>query len=138
MRWQHPIEGLIFPDDFVPIAEQNGLIRPLTRTVLKMALQQSTQWQQKGLELPIAINISGVNLQDPTFSDQVIEIMSDYAVSTAMLEMEITETALMEDPLSAIETIQRLRDIGIVISIDDFGTGYSSLAYLQKLLVAKI
>ncbi|MFZ5525021.1 MAG: putative bifunctional diguanylate cyclase/phosphodiesterase [Pseudomonadota bacterium] len=138
VRWQHPTEGLIFPDDFVPIAEQNGLIRPLTRSVLKMALQQSTVWQQKGLALPIAINISGINLQDPTFSDQVIETMRDYAVSPALLEMEITETALMEDPLAAIETIRKLRDIGIIVAIDDFGTGYSSMAYLKKLLVAKI
>lgn len=138
VRWQHPTEGLIFPDDFVPTAEKSGLIKSLTRAVLKMALQQSTVWQQKGLALPIAINISGVNLQDPTFSEQVIEIMRNYDVPPALLEMEITETALMEDPLSAIETIRKLRDIGIVIAIDDFGTGYSSMAYLKKLLVAKI
>ena len=138
VRWQHPTEGLIFPDDFIPIAEKNGLIKPLTRAVLKLALQQSREWQKKGVVLPIAINISGVNLQDPTFSDQVIEIMRNYKVSPSLLEMEITETALMEDPVSAIETIQKLRDIGIVIAIDDFGTGYSSMAYLKKLLVSKI
>ena len=138
VRWQHPKEGLVFPDDFIPFSERNGLIKPLTRIVLKMALRQSMIWQQQGLVLPIAINISAINLQDPSFPDQVVEIMRDYTVSPALLEMEVTETALMQDPLHAIETVKRLCDIGIVISIDDFGTGYSSMAYLKKLVVAKI
>ena len=138
VRWQHPKNGLIFPDEFIRVAEQNGLIKPLTRAVLRIALQQLVDWQQNGLALPIAINISAVNLQDPTFPHQVAEIMRDYPVAPALLEMEITETALMADPLCAIETIMKLRDIGIVVSIDDFGTGYSSMAYLKKLLVGKI
>ena len=138
VRWQHPKDGLIFPDNFIPIAEYSGLINPLARLVLKMAIQQSMEWQQKGLVLPIAVNISAVNLQDPKFIDQVIEIMRDYEVSPGLFEMEITETTLMVDPLYAIETIKKLRDIGISISIDDFGTGYSSMAYLKKLAVEKI
>lgn len=138
IRWQHPKEGLIFPDDFLPFAEQNGLIKQLTRIVLKMALQQSTEWQQQGLTLPIAINISAINLQDPSFPDQVVAIMRDYTVLPALIEMEITETALMQAPLRAIETVKKLCDIGVVVSIDDFGTGYSSMAYLKKLVVAKI
>ncbi|MEO8332587.1 MAG: EAL domain-containing protein [Gallionella sp.] len=138
VRWQHPTEGLVFPDDFVPIAEQNSLIKLLTREVLRMALRQLSKWKTTGLALPVAINISGVNLQDPTFSDQVVEILGEFSVSPSMIEMEITETAIMEDPMSAIKTVNKLRDIGIVISIDDFGTGYSSMAYLKKLLVAKI
>lgn len=138
VRWQHPVNGLIFPDEFIPIAEQSGLIRRLTCTVLRMALQQATEWQMKGLALPIAINISGVDLQDSNFSEQVIKIMGEYTVSPTLIEMEITETALMADPLSAIVTIQKMRDIGIVVSIDDFGTGYSSMAYLKKLVVSRI
>ena len=138
IRWQHPTEGLIFPDSFIPILEQNGLIKPLTRIVLKMALQQLTEWQQQGRILPIAINISAINLQDPSFPDQVLEIMHNFNVQPTLLEMEITETALMQSPLQAIETVKKLCDIGIVISIDDFGTGYSSMAYLKKLVVAKI
>lgn len=138
VRWQHPVNGLIFPDEFIPIAEQGGLIRKMTCAVLRMALQQATDWQAKGRALPIAINISGMDLQDPTFSEQVIKIMGEYTVSPMLIEMEITETALMEDPLSAIGTLQSLRDIGIVVSIDDFGTGYSSMAYLKKLVVSKI
>ncbi len=138
IRWQHPTAGLIFPDTFIPVAEQNGLIKPLTRTVLKMALQQLTEWQHKGRAFPVAINISAINLQDPSFPEQVLQIMRDFPVSPTLLEMEITETALMQDPLRAIETVKKLCDIGIVISIDDFGTGYSSMAYLKKLVVAKI
>ena len=138
IRWQHPTEGLVFPDIFIPVLEQNGLIKPLTRIVLKMALQQLTEWQQQGRVLPIAINISAINLQDPSFPDQVLEIMRNFNVQPTLLEMEITETALMQSPLQAIETVKKLCDIGIVISIDDFGTGYSSMAYLKKLVVAKI
>ena len=138
VRWQHPKDGLIFPDNFIHAAEQSGLINSLTHLVFKMAIQQSRKWQQKEMVLPIAVNISAVNLQDPKFPDQVIETMRDHKISSGLLEMEITETALMVDPLYAIETIKKLRDIGIVISIDDFGTGYSSMAYLKKSLVGKI
>lgn len=138
VRWQHPKEGLVFPDAFIPVVEQNGLIKPLTRLVLKMALRQLTEWQQKGQQIPVAINISAINLQDPSFPDQVLEIMRGFTISPSLLEMEITETALMMDPLRAIETVKKLCNIGIVISIDDFGTGYSSMAYLKKLVVAKI
>lgn len=138
VRWQHPVEGLLYPDEFIPVAERNGLIKPLTRAVLEMALQQSTQWHNRNLNIPIAINISAINIQDPSFPDQVAKIMRDYPIPSSLLEMEITETALMEDPLCAIETIQKLGALGITITIDDFGTGYSSMAYLRKLLVAKI
>ena len=138
VRWEHPKEGILYPDDFIPVAEKNGLIKPLTRAVLIMALRQSTIWHNKNIHIPIAINISGVNIQDQTFPDQVAKIMQDYPVPSSLLEMEITETALMEDPLCAIETIKKLGSLGITITIDDFGTGYSSMAYLRKLLVAKI
>ncbi len=138
IRWQHPKDGLVLPDNFIPVVEKNGLIKPLTRLVLRMALQQLTEWQKQGTPLPIAVNISAINLQDPSFPDQVLEIMRDFNVHPSLLEMEITETALMQDPLHAIETVRRLCAMGIIISIDDFGTGYSSMAYLKKLVVAKI
>lgn len=138
VRWEHPKDGLIFPDSFIPIAEHNGLINPLTHLVLEMAIRQAKVWQQKGLILPIAVNISAINLQDQKFTDKVVEVMSNHAASPDLLEMEITESALMVNPLCAIETIKKLRDVGISISIDDFGTGYSSMAYLKKLVVGKI
>ena len=128
VRWEHPKEGILYPDDFIPVAEKNGLIKPLTRAVLIMALRQSTIWHNKNIHIPIAINISGVNIQDQTFPDQVAKIMQDYPVPSSLLEMEITETALMEDPLCAIETIKKLGSLGITITIDDFGIGYSSMA----------
>lgn len=138
IRWWHPQEGLIFPDDFIPAAEQSGLIRALTRRVLDLALQESSEWQKKELPMPLAINISGENLQDPTFPSQVAEALTAHAVHPSLLEMEITESALMQDPVCAITAIQTLREMGILISIDDFGTGYSSLAYLKKLAVSQI
>ena len=138
VRWQHPKEGLIFPDDFIGIAEKTGLVNPLTRAVLKMALQQAIEWQKQGRALAIAVNISAINLQDPLFPQQVAEMIRKFAISPALLEMEVTETALMQDPLLAIETIKTLHAMGIVISIDDFGTGYSSMSYLKKLVVEKI
>lgn len=138
IRWRHPQEGLIFPDDFIPAAEQSGLIRALTTKVLQLALQESSEWQRKELSMPLAINISGENLQDPTFPSQVAEALTAHAVPPSLLEMEITESALMQDPVCAIKAIQTLREMGVLISIDDFGTGYSSLAYLKKLAVSQI
>lgn len=138
IRWLHPEEGLIFPDDFIPAAEQSGLIRGLTRKVLDLALQASSEWHNKELSMPLAINISGENLQDPTFPSQVAEALTEHGVHPSLLEMEITESALMQDPVCAIKAIQTLREMGILISIDDFGTGYSSLAYLKKLAVSQI
>ena len=138
IRWRHPEQGLIFPDDFIPAAEQSGMIRALTRRVLDMALQESAEWQKKEIRMPLAVNISGENLQDPTFPSQVGEALTAHAVPPSLLEMEITESALMLDPVCAIKAIQTLREMGILISIDDFGTGYSSLAYLKKLAVSQI
>lgn len=138
VRWQHPTAGLIFPDDFIPMAERSGLIKQLTSRVLKMALQQAIEWQRRGLVLPIAVNISAINLQDSLFPQHVAEMMRLFSVPAALIEMEVTETALMQDPLLAIETVKKLNDIGISISIDDYGTGYSSMAYLKKLVVEKI
>lgn len=138
IRWNHPTRGLLFPNDFIPLAEQNGLIKPITEYVLRMALRQCEDWHSKDLNISIAINVSAVNLQDPLFPPRVFKIIDEYKVAPALLEMEITETAIMIDPLCAIESINKLRGFGITISIDDFGTGYSSMAYLKKLLVSKI
>lgn len=138
VRWQHPVAGLIFPDDFIPMAERSGLIKQLTSCVLRMALQQALEWQSCGRILPIAVNISAINLQDALFPQQVAEMMRLFSVPPTLIEMEVTETALMEDPLLAIETVKKLNDIGIQISIDDYGIGYSSMAYLKKLVVEKI
>ncbi|MDO8704118.1 MAG: EAL domain-containing protein [Sulfuricaulis sp.] len=135
VRWQHPALGLLFPDAFIPLAERCGLIHPLTFCVLKAAIQQHHQWKQIGLELAIAINLSTRTLQDLNFPAQVAESIQSLGMDPSYLEFEITESAIMADPVRALKVLTQLSEMGIQMSIDDFGTGYSSLAYLQKLPV---
>lgn len=138
VRWQHPRHGLMFPDDFIPLAERTGLIRPLTDWVLHKALLQCGAWHRDGLALTVAVNISASNLQDPQFVQSVAAVLAATSAEPAWLELEITETAIMKEPAVAIDAIAKLNSMGIQMAIDDFGTGYSSMAYLKKLLVAKI
>ena len=138
VRWQHPERGLIYPDAFITVAERNGFMKPFTLKVLEMALRQCELWYQANINLSMAVNISAINLQDPMFPDSVAEILKKFSIPSSYIELEITETAIMTDPLRAIENIKTLSAMGLQVSIDDFGTGYSSMAYLQKLLVAKI
>ena len=138
VRWQHPERGLLFPDEFIPFAERNGLIKLLTQTVLRSALGQCCAWLATGLRLPVAVNISAINVQDVEFPEQVATLLRELGMSAELLELEITETAVMTEPTRAVECIQKLRALGLQIAIDDFGTGYSSMAYLKELLVAKI
>jgi diguanylate cyclase (GGDEF)-like protein len=138
VRWQHPRLGLIYPDKFIALAESSDLIKPLTHEVLRMAMQQIQKWRTEQVSLPVAVNVSAVNLQDTGFPEFIAAIITEYEVPSHLLELEVTETAIMTEPLRAIENIRKLSNIGVTVSIDDFGTGYSSMAYLQKLLVAKI
>jgi diguanylate cyclase (GGDEF)-like protein len=138
VRWQHPRLGLLYPDKFIVLAERNGLIKSLTREVLRLALGQIGKWGESGYELPVAVNISAINLQDKDFPEWVAGMLAEHKVASRLLELEVTETAIMSDPIVAIVNIRKLAQIGVQMSIDDFGTGYSSMAYLQKLLVAKI
>jgi len=138
VRWQHPQLGLIYPDDFLPLAEKSGFMKLFTPAVMHLALKQAAIWIASGRNLTIAINISATNLQDAQFPDDVAIVLKQYQVPPATIELEITETAIMSDPLRAIENIRKLNGMGLQIAIDDFGTGYSSMAYLRKLLVARI
>jgi len=138
VRWQHPRRGLLYPDSFIPLAEETGLIKPLTLAVIRMAVRECADWRERGIELVVAVNISAHNVQDETFPERVAAILEELRVPPEWLELEITETGIMTNPVLSIETITRLSGMGIQIAIDDFGTGYSSMAYLKKLLVAKI
>ena len=138
VRWQHPIHGLLPPDKFIPLAEQTGLIKSMTQHILRIALRQCEEWQRAGLDLSVAVNISAINIQDAEFPDQVAKLLKESTVPPSRLELEITETAVMAEPVRAVSCIKRLSALGLQISIDDFGTGYSSMAYLKDLLVAKI
>jgi diguanylate cyclase (GGDEF)-like protein/PAS domain S-box-containing protein len=138
VRWQHPNFGVIPPDQFIPLAEQTGLIKALTIWVLTAALRQCRHWLEAGLEFPVAVNLSVRNLLDPQLPSQVGEILKACGVAPRFLELEITESTIMADPAHAMEVLTELRKMGIGLSIDDFGTGYSSLGYLKKLAVDEI
>lgn len=138
VRWRHPEHGLMLPDEFVPLAEQTGLIKPLTLWVLKEALRQQTQWRHEGWDLDMAVNMSVRNLQDMQFPERVAKIVDAMGRSPNKLFLEITETAIMADPRRAHEVLGDLDDMKVRLSIDDFGTGHSSLAYLRQLPVKEI
>jgi len=134
-RWPHPAYGMVSPDEFIPLAERTGMIRTLTDWVLEAALRQSHIWRQAGIRLPIAVNLSACNLQDPQLLSKIQRLCTTWSTEQGMLELEITESAIMTDPAGALEVLSRLRAFGIPLYIDDFGTGYSSLNYLKKLPV---
>jgi len=138
LRWNHPEQGFIPPDAFIPIAEQTGLIEPLTRWVLNKALEQCSQWHDAGFPLSVAVNLSARSLHNTNIIDHVAQALVNWDVSPRYLYLELTESAIMADPERAMELLTRLHNMGVVLSVDDFGTGYSSLAYLKKLPVDEI
>ena len=138
VRWNHPQRGLLSPDEFIPLAEHTGLIRPLTFFVLDEALHQASVWKKNGLNLKMAVNLSAHHLQDEQLTNKVESAMRQWDVPPELLEFEITESAIMANPLRAMNTLTQLSTMGIGLSIDDFGTGYSSLIYLKQLPVDEI
>ncbi len=136
IRWQHPKLGWISPDQFISIAEANGLIESIGNWVLKVACLDRKAWRNKGLcPIRISINLSARQLEHPDLVKHIGQILNDTETSAADLELEITESALMGDIERSIETLTQLRNQGISLALDDFGTGYSSLSYLKRLPV---
>ena len=133
VRWRHPVDGLVFPDQFISVAEAHGLINDLTRTVLTGALTQAKVWQQAGLTLRVAINISMDNLASLDFVDFVVELTTKAGVPPQGVVLEVTESRLMQDTRAPLEILTRLRLKRFRLSIDDFGTGHSSLAQLRDI-----
>ncbi|MDX1334794.1 MAG: EAL domain-containing protein [Gammaproteobacteria bacterium] len=134
VRWDHPEQGIIPPDLFIPIAEETGLIHELGRWVIDESVRQLTQWHAAGLtDFRVAINLSVKQLQSDLLCQDISNILRRYKKSGEELELEITETAAMDDPDLAVRQLNDLRNLGVSLSIDDFGTGYSSLAYLKRL-----
>jgi diguanylate cyclase (GGDEF)-like protein/PAS domain S-box-containing protein len=133
VRWNHPELGMIPPDQFIPLAEHSGLIRPLTAWVIDKALRQCGAWRSTGSEVGIAVNLSARSLHDPDLITLITQSVHASGVPPAQFTVEITESMIMANPERAMETLTRLTEIGVRLSIDDFGTGYSSLAYLQRL-----
>jgi diguanylate cyclase (GGDEF)-like protein len=137
-RWQHPEQGSVPPDVFVPLAEQTGLVRRLTASVVDSALTQCRLWADRGLDLPVAVNLSVRDLLDPRLPTHVMEMLDRRGLEPDRLQLEITESSIMDQPARALDVLNALADLGIELAIDDFGTGYSSLAYLQRLPVLQL
>ncbi|MEO8837359.1 MAG: EAL domain-containing response regulator [Herbaspirillum sp.] len=133
VRWRHPVDGMVFPDQFIGVAEEHGLIDDLTRVVLKGALSQSKVWQQAGLRLRVAVNVSMDNLASVAFADFVAETVHAAGVSPQDIVLEVTESRLMLDQRAPLEVMTRLRLKRFSLSIDDFGTGNSSLTLLRDI-----
>ncbi|MDQ2641064.1 MAG: EAL domain-containing protein [Pseudomonadota bacterium] len=135
VRWFHPTRGSIPPGEFIGIAETTDLIRPLTEWTLRTALARIRAWRDEGLSIRIAVNISARLLQDTSFPALLSTLLHEAGIAPALLEVEITESAMMLDPARAQKVVDDIHALGVVISVDDFGTGYSSLGYLRDLPV---
>ena len=137
-RWQHPQQGFVSPEIFIPMAEDSGLIKPLTDSILKCVIRQLSEWKAVGVETRIAVNLSIGNLLDPDLTSRFASLLHEYNVSADMLKLEITESMIMSDPDRVIETLLDPVFKDTYVSIDDFGTGYSSLNHLKRLPVNEI
>jgi histidine ammonia-lyase len=138
LRWDHPQRGLIPPDEFIPIAEKTDLIKPLTLYVLDEALRQCHCWEQLGYALSVAVNVSTRNLIEADFAGVVAGLLEKWGVSPRLLELEITETAIVTDHFRCLAVLEQLSALGVRVSVDDFGTGYTSLAYLKRLPIEEV
>jgi diguanylate cyclase (GGDEF)-like protein len=140
IRWKHPIKGYIFPDQFIPFAEQTGFIHHISLWVMNEAASLIAMWRDQAIQIPIAINISTRDLIDQNLTAQVLEIFNLHQINlnSPEISFEITESSIMDDPVRALTTLDKLASMQIKLSIDDFGTGYSSLTYLKKLPVSEL
>ncbi|MDH5216577.1 MAG: EAL domain-containing protein [Gammaproteobacteria bacterium] len=138
VRWRHPKLGVLLPEEFIPLAEQSGLIRPLTMIVLRKSLEESAFFLKKIEKLRLSVNLSMRDLSDLSFADEIASILREYDIPSSRLKFEITETSLMEHPQKTIRALDRLNAMGLRLSIDDFGIGYSALSYLKQLPVNEL
>lgn len=139
LRWQHPQLGLVPPDDFIPLAEQIGLIEEIDQWVLESVCRQIRFWQEAGFDtVKVAINLSPLEFMNLDLGNQIIRLVEDYGVPASAIELEVTETAVIQNMDTAVAILQSLNDAGFGISVDDFGTGYSSLDYLKLFPLSKV
>ncbi len=135
LRWQHPERGVVLPDDFIPLAEEIGLIVPIGRWVLDHACRQAAAWKAEGRELGISVNVSAYQLSQVEFASDVRRALEESGIEPSSLTLEVTETTIMRDVAAACERLAEVKALGVRIAIDDFGTGYASLSHLQRLPV---
>ena len=132
MRWRHPSLGLISPLQFIPIAEDTGLIHSFGHWALGVACRDARKWQDQGHPVQVSVNLSARQLDQPRLAEEVAQLLADARLDPGQLELEITESAVMRNPAQAAARLRELRDLGVSLAIDDFGTGYSSLSYLRS------
>jgi predicted signal transduction protein with EAL and GGDEF domain len=133
VRWEHPEHGLLGPDQFIPLAEATGSIRELTLHVLDEAIRQQRAWRDTGVDIRVAVNLSARDLHDLSLPETTARLLAKHGVPASSLELEITESVIVADPMRARAILSRLSEMGVVLAIDDYGTGYSSLGYLKRL-----
>ncbi len=134
IRWKHPVKGMIPPGEFIPIAENTGLIHEIGSWVMKTAFWQKIEWENAGIrDLKLSINISGASLMQNSFLEEVEKILEKYPVDTEAVQFEITESTYILNITRISKVLQKIRDRGILIALDDFGTGYSSFNYLKTM-----
>ena len=138
MRWQHPTRGLLYPDAFLPLVEQSGLMAALTRLVLDSAVGQLAQWHRAGVPISVAVNLSASDLLDEALAERIAALLAEHDLPSFALELEITESVLMTDPERARKMLEELRRLGLQIAVDDYGTGYCALAYLRDLPIDEL
>lgn len=139
LRWQHPEFGFISPSEFMPVAEDSGLILPIGEMVLREAVRQAKSWMQGGIgPLTAGVNLSVVQFRNPELPEMISRILKEEGLPAELLDLELTESVAMNNPERVIAMIQQLHELGVQISIDDFGTGYSSLSYLKKFRLHKL
>jgi diguanylate cyclase (GGDEF)-like protein len=132
LRWQHPERGPLSPPDFIGVAEASGIIREIGHWVLRGACEQARRWRDQGMPVRVAVNLSAVEFRQPDLPDQIRAVLDEVGLEPSLLELEITESAYMDQRAAGLEDeLRRVKDLGVVLAIDDFGTGYSSLAYLR-------
>ena len=138
IRWKHPELGLLGPDQFISVAEHRGMIVPIGRWVINEAIRQAREWADKGMAIPIAINLSAIQFKQKDLVESIAARLAEHGVSGAMIELELTESLFLEDVGAMTKTLGRLKDLGVTLAVDDFGTGYSSLSYLKRYPIDKV
>ena len=138
IRWRDPLRGDVPPSEFIPVAEESGFIVSIGQWVLEQAVAQAAAWLQKGLRVPVAVNVSALQFQQTQFVEQVAQALRAYDLPPSLLELELTESVLLRDAEEALHRMEALSELGVLMSIDDFGTGYSSLGYLKRFPIQRL
>ena len=131
IRWQHPQYGLLFPDTFIPFAEEGGQMELIDYYVIERAFKQAATWSEAGTPLVVAVNLSGAHFHNHRITKKLVELMGKFKLDPSLIEIELTEAVLISDPQIALEVVKVIKSLGIRVALDDFGVGYSSLSYLR-------